>query len=461
VAVPYALAVLAFFSFQVTLANLGALHLVLPNLAMPVAAERGRAIHLNLAVFWPAVGLMGATYYFLIHDLRTPIWSRRLAMAQFWLSAAALIGTIGALALGFTEGREYLEAPWFFKLLIVLGLFLFTVNILVTLARRPDRALRPVPIIVALSVPFSGLLLLAATFWYHNPSVDEMMRFWVVHMWEEGSLDLLASVAIVALLARTRGVAARTAEGWLLLEAGLIVFSGALGTGHHYYWIGLPAFWITVGAVFSFVQVVPIAMLGRLTLSAARDTGPGAADWGLLRATWFILSAVAWNVIGAGLIGLAITVPTVNRYIHGTYVTSGHAHLALGGFFGFLVLGLVLFILDRYRPTDAAGRRDVGLSLWLLNAGMALMGAALLTAGTVEVVRWRVVGNDFVWVQSTLRPFLFVRSVGGLVFAAGGLFFTWGGARPYVWANLPSFARPLLKPLFAGPTAKAGRPKRR
>ncbi len=458
VAVPFGLAVLAFFAFQSGVANVGALHLVLPNLPMPVAPERGRAMHLNLAVFWPMMGLMGAAYYFLVHDLQTTLWSRRLALAQFWLTATALTGTLAGLFLGFTEGREYLESPWPFKLMIVLGLFLFAVNILATLARRRDRALRPVPLIIAFSVPVSGLLLLAATFWYYNPSVDEMIRFWVVHLWEEGSLDLLASVAIVALLVRSRSVPGRTLEGWLLVEAALVIFSGALATGHHYYWIGLPAFWITVGSVFSFVQVVPIGMLAYTALKASRGVGAkgdeaagaGAKDsgWGLSRATHFVISAVVWNIIGAGIIGLTITIPPINRYIHGTYVTSGHAHLALGGFFGFLVLGLVLFILDQYRPIDAAGRRDVDLSLWFLNAGMGLMGLSLLAAGVLEVYRLRVLGREFVWVQSTLRPYFAVRSLGGVLFAAGGLLYAWGVARPWVWANLPGPLRPVFKPLF-------------
>ncbi|MHB8758136.1 MAG: hypothetical protein ACYC6V_09020, partial [Bacillota bacterium] len=118
------------------------------------------------------------------------------------------------------------------------------------------------------------------------------------------------------------------------------------------------------------------------------------------------------------------------------------------GFFGFLVLGLVLYVLDRYRPTDAAGRRDVDWSLWLLNIGMGLMGLSLLTAGALEVYRLRFLGREFMWVQSTLRPFLALRSLGGLIFGLGGVLFAWGTARPWIWANTPGFARPVLKPLF-------------
>jgi len=38
---------------------------------------------------------------------------------------------------------------------------------------------------------------------------------------------------------------------------GLALFSGLLGTGHHYYWIGAPGYWQWVGSVFSTLEIAP------------------------------------------------------------------------------------------------------------------------------------------------------------------------------------------------------------
>jgi Cytochrome C and Quinol oxidase polypeptide I len=38
---------------------------------------------------------------------------------------------------------------------------------------------------------------------------------------------------------------------------GAALFSGILGTGHHYYWIGMPAYWQWVGTIFSAVEPLP------------------------------------------------------------------------------------------------------------------------------------------------------------------------------------------------------------
>ena len=63
-ALPYCFATLLMFSSQGLVATLGALHVVWPQLPAPVTAEIGRAIHLNLSVYWPLLGSMGVGYYF-------------------------------------------------------------------------------------------------------------------------------------------------------------------------------------------------------------------------------------------------------------------------------------------------------------------------------------------------------------------------------------------------------------
>ena len=40
------------------------------------------------------------------------------------------------------------------------------------------------------------------------------------------------------------------------------LFSGILGTGHHYFWIGMPAYWQWIGSIFSSFEVVPFFAIG-------------------------------------------------------------------------------------------------------------------------------------------------------------------------------------------------------
>ena len=41
----------------------------------------------------------------------------------------------------------------------------------------------------------------------------------------------------------------------------ILLGSGIIGTGHHYYWIGTPEAWMGLGSVFSALEVIPLSLL--------------------------------------------------------------------------------------------------------------------------------------------------------------------------------------------------------
>ena len=53
------------------------------------------------------------------------------------------------------------------------------------------------------------------------------------------------------LLIKLTGVDREVIEKWLYVIVGLTFLSGVLGTGHHYYYIGVNKTWIIVGGIFS------------------------------------------------------------------------------------------------------------------------------------------------------------------------------------------------------------------
>lgn len=67
------------------------------------------------------------------------------------------------------------------------------------------------------------------------------------------------------------GVKRELVEKWLYVEAGLVLFTGIAGTGHHYYWIGTPKYWLWVGAVFSALEPLPILFMVIDTLRDVRE----------------------------------------------------------------------------------------------------------------------------------------------------------------------------------------------
>jgi nitric oxide reductase subunit B len=51
------------------------------------------------------------------------------------------------------------------------------------------------------------------------------------------------------------------------------------------------------------------------------------------------------------------------------------------------------------------------------------MGSALTIAGILQTYLLRVTGLDFLTTSTLLRPYLFVRTLGGACFAAGALLY--------------------------------------
>ena len=76
----------------------------------------------------------------------------------------------------------------------------------------------------------------------------------------------LTTTGFIASFFKTTGLAGKQEiERWLYLEVALAVLGGCFGTGHHYYWIGFPAYWLILGTIFSLLQVVPVFMLVHMT----------------------------------------------------------------------------------------------------------------------------------------------------------------------------------------------------
>jgi nitric oxide reductase subunit B len=418
----YCLVATSLFALQSIVAFLGALDLVIPDLPTPIPFEYGRAIHLGLADFWPLIGTMGMVHFFTTAELNREIFSPRLARWQFWVILIFTFSIFGTLALRIGNGREFLEGLPIFYMGICLSLALASYNLIRTLL-IDKRGITPAAGIMTVGTIFLLLLLLPNTITFSNPIADEASKFWVVHLWEEMAFEL-TSAGFIATFFAVSGLAVRgQIEKWLYLESTLAIVGGLYGTGHHYYWIGFPAIWLVIGSVVSLVQMIPVGMLVHMTYKGLKTTKVRSMRVKLT--LWLLLSSLFHHVTGASLLGLLLTIPWVNLYMHGTYITSGHAHLALFGSLGFVVLAGCYYILSSGSEPTPKGYKAGVLAILLLNVGLLTMSSALLVAGLLQTYLWRVLGMDFMQVSSLLNPYLIIRVLGGSMFVLGDLLLSW------------------------------------
>jgi len=420
VAYPYALMVFLILAMQSLLATGGSLHLIFPDIPSPIESTYGRAIHLNISIFWPLLGTMGSIYYFFIEITGKELYSRRLANLGFWYFILVFFAILISLALGEIDGREYFEAPPFLRVGFFLGVFIFAYNLVATAVI--NRIFFRLEVVFILSgIILSIILYIPNLFFIYHPTIDDIFRFLVVHLWEEGSLELLVVMISSTLLASMDIVERGFLKKLVYWEVVLVLISGIFATGHHYYWIGTLPLWQTIGAIASGLQVIPIILLGFTAWKSVKNNKQQKFN----PALYFFYSAVVWNGIGAGIIGFLIAIPAINRYTHGTYFVSAHAHMALFGFFGFMVLATCYFILTRYSNLTSTHVFRIKLSVLLLNIGLALMAVNLIIAGFKQSYLWRFLGADFMEVHMDLFPYLLLRVAGGVVFASGSLLLAW------------------------------------
>jgi len=418
----YCLAAVSLFALQGVVALLGALDLVIPDLPSPIPFQYGRAIHLGLADFWPLIGTMGLVYFFITAELNREIFSPRLARWQFWLVILFTLAVLGTLALRIGNGREFLEGLPIFYLGICLALAVASYNLIRTLLAA-KRQITPAAAVMTVGITLLLLLLLPNTMTYSNPVADEATKFWVVHLWEELGFELILAAFIATFFIAAHLAARPQVEKWLYLDASLATIAGLYATGHHYYWIGFPAIWLFIGFVASLLQIVPVGMLVVMTYHGLKTNKVRSNREKLT--LWLLLSSLFYHVTGASLVGLLISVPWLNLYLHGTYITSGHAHLALFGSTGFAVLAGCYYVLSRGSEPTPQGYRAGVLAVLLLNAGLLTMALALLVAGILETYLWRVLAMDFMQVRLLLNPYLILRAVGGAMFTLGDLLLYW------------------------------------
>jgi nitric oxide reductase subunit B len=193
------------------------------------------------------------------------------------------------------------------------------------------------------------------------------------------------------------------------LTVGLALSSGIVGVGHHYYWYGEPSFWLALGSTISALEPVPIVLLLAGVWHGQKALVKAESDFPYRYPLMFLMASVAWEFVGAAVMGLSITTPVVNYFEHATYLTVNHGHTALFGTYGMLSIGLLLFSMRGLVTDKGWNEKYLKISFWGSNIGLLLMFTlTLLPTGILQVLDnikygfWHARSNAF-WEQGAVQ----------------------------------------------------------
>jgi nitric oxide reductase subunit B len=423
VAWPFFAASVALLLLQTLFGLLLAAQFVWPTFASGVLPFNvARASHLNLLVFWLLLGLMGASYYLVPEEVEGEVFSPMLAYVQLGVLLMTGVGTLLTFWLtGESMGKPFTEAPMPWPFGVALGAVLFLANLGLTMVLGRRRT--AIAIVLFSGMTGLSLLYLINLPFYQNLAVDYFWWWWIIHLWVEGTWELIAASVAAWLLIKITNVDRARMARWLYIEVALVSVTGILGLGHHYYWIGTPSYWLFWGALFSAFEPLPLVLMTFDAFHGLAHRSPAVSN--RVPILWVVGAAIG-HLLGAGVWGFAQTLPQINRWTHGTLLTAAHGHFAFYGAFGMLVLGFIAWSLPALR------RREVSVahalwSYWLMAAGMMTMVLAFTIAGILQTYLWRVVGLDFMVVRDQyLAPYMAaILTAGVLMFVPGVALFAW------------------------------------
>jgi nitric oxide reductase subunit B len=443
----YFVAALVLFTAQIVFGLTLGLQYLLGDFLFPyIPFNQARMVHTNLLIVWLLFGFQGAAYYMVPEEAETELYSPKLALILFWtFLVAGALTIVGYLAVPYaklaeltgndllmTMGREFLEQPLPTKLGIVVVMLGFLFNITMTALKG-----RKTSISTVLLIGLWGLTLLFLFSFVnpHNLVRDKMYWWFVVHLWVEGTWELIMGALLAFVLVKTTGVDREVIDKWLYVIIAMALITGILGTGHHFFFIGMPGYWLWVGSVFSALEPIPFFMM---TVFAFNMVQRRRLDHPNQAALLWAVGCSVTAFLGAGVWGFIHTLSPVNYYTHGTQITAAHGHLAFYGAYVMVVIAIISYAMPKLRGRVANSQSAQSMemwSFWLMSLGMAVMALALTGAGILQVWLQRIPTTgamSFMETQDQLRFFYWVRMAGGVSFLLGlvaylGSFFV-GGA---------------------------------
>ena len=184
--------------------------------------------------------------------------------------------------------------------------------------------------------------------------------------------------------------------------------------GHHTYvvpaapWIKTTAYIISMTELLIFGHII---WKWRNTLSAAKK------NYHII-AFRFLSIADAWIFLNLCL-AIAISIPAVNVFTHGTHITVAHAMGATIGINTMLLMGIVFFMIRSIRPYAIQNRKGItGKWMFLTNVSLLFFFLSLIGTGVVKIFG-KMTGGSFSRILEDSLPWFRAFTFSGIFLLLG------------------------------------------
>lgn len=428
-ALPFALLAIILFLVQLLAGGLLALYYISPNALSGIANfNLIRAYHLNALLLWLFSATFAAVIYIVPILSGRELWGQGLIKLLTIVLTLVIVGSFITLtfmqnggniwAFGqplLYEGKEYMELGRLWDILIFIGLILFAVITLKSLPPRKEWPLALWALVMGAALTF--FLYLPGNWFFKAIPTSEYFRWWTVHYWVEGALEVAYAGAfgllLMVLIPDVR--VKKIVDKYIFYDVVLAATSGILGQGHHYFWIGTPTFWILVGGIVSILEIVPLILM---SLESLRIVKEGKLKMVNIPSLYFMFGILTFGLVGVSLLGLVQTWPWTNWWEHGTWVTPIHGHECMMAFAMGAISLLYFAIPDLVgKPIDKTFVSWGKKAFWFMFIGQIILATSFGLAGVKQIYHYWILAEP--WSKILEVRFPFVPGIvlgGGLVF---------------------------------------------
>lgn len=384
---------------------------------LPFSIAKG--YHLQLAIFWIATSWLGMGIF------AAPLVGG--SIIGEWLGAKGYLGNNWFL-FGH-QGMEYIELGRFWQIILALGMLIWLFIVFRGIKRGLKKETDKGGLIHLLFYSSIAIPLFYGAAFMFNPgtsiTMSDFWRWWIIHLWVEGIFEVFAVVVIGFLLVQMNLVTKKSTVRALYFQLILLLGSGVIGIGHHYYYNGSSEIWIGLGSVFSCLEVIPLTLLVLEAYEQYKMMRDGGHHFPYKATFWFLISTAIWNLVGAGVLGFLINLPAVSYFEHGQFLTPAHGHGAMMGVYGMFAIAVWLYTLRNIVKPRAWNDKWLKIACLTLNVGLfGMVFISLLPVGFLQLKKafeegyWSSRAPEFLQ-QDAVQTLLTWRAVPDTIFLIG------------------------------------------
>lgn len=389
----------------------GIQYLLPPFLKDQLSFQKSRPLHVYLVISWIFTAAQGAIYYILPRMAGKPVFWQSGVRLHFFLQLLVSASVISAFVLGYFGGREYLEFPPAFGLIIILSWIPFAINFFATL--KPDFRTAPVYIwswsagIIFFFITMSESYLWLMDF-FRNNIIRDITVQWKALGSMVGSWNMLVYGTSMYIMEKLNGdeTLAKKPVPFFFFFLGLtnLMFNW----GHHTYVVPAAPWVKMVAYVISMTELL---ILGNIIFQWRKTMSAAQRNFHHLPYR-FLSFADLWIFLNLSL-AILISIPSLNFFTHGTHITVAHAMGATIGINSMLLLGAVFYILNQEKPLlTGLYKKMAGRGMAITNIALIFFWTSLIGSGLARI-SGQLNNQSFAQIIQRCQPFFKIFTISG------------------------------------------------